>query len=372
MAEDLLAERMRTPGSARLSGQTLQLSTSYFATYLGDGLYYVSAALYFTRVVGFSPFKYGAALTAAWLVAMVLGVPVGHLADRFAPRNVAIVLLLLNGLVVCAYLVTHELWFFLVFACVFATCTEGCRSARTAFIARIYPTGQVTRVRAILISVSNAGLALGAALGALVIAVNSAASYRIAFGADAATFFIAATLLLMVPSPQRAATGSVAGGGQVPAAEGQTPEHDGKAQAAKGSMLDVFRDRGYVAVGFMNMVLTLHVPLIDVALPLWIVRETRAPEWIIGVVFTVTTVLVVFFQYKFAKQVTGISEGLRTLRLAGVLLFLGMVLYACSGLARSPWTASGALLAGAAVVTFGEMRQTASMNEISFRLVPGN
>lgn len=76
------------------------------------------------------------------------------------------------------------------------------------------------------------------------------------------------------------------------------------------------------------------------------------------------------FQYRVAKGVRSIDDGLRTLRWSGLLLFAGATLYAVSGTPRSPLGAALALLAAVVVLTLGEMQQTASMTEISFRLVP--
>ncbi|MFF8031748.1 MULTISPECIES: MFS transporter [unclassified Streptomyces] len=332
------------------------IAVSHFITYLGDGLFYVCAALYFTRVVGLDAVTYGAALTASWLLAMVLSVPVGHLADRFESRTVATTLLGVAGLSVCLYLVTSSVPLFFVGACLLAVSTQGTQSARSALVSRSFPADQVTRVRAVLISTANAGLAVGAALGALVITVDTDTAYRLAFGLDALTFFVAAALLLRVPPTLRARTASPAG--------------EAPAPAVKGSPLRVFRDRGYVAVSAVNLLLTLHVPLIDVALPLWIVQETQAPEWSIAAVFVVNTALVVALQYRVSQNVTSIDAGLRSLRIGGLLLFAGMALYSLSGLPSSPWGAAGLLLLAVSVLTFGEMRQTSSMNEISFRLVP--
>ncbi|MEU6479364.1 MFS transporter [Streptomyces sp. NPDC047017] len=342
------------PPSAKLGPELRPVAASYVATYVGDGLFYVTAALYFTQVVGLSPVVYGAALTVAWLVAMGLSVPVGHLADRFDPRTVTAVLLVLTGLATCVYLFTHQVLVFFAAACVFTTCTEGTHSARSALIGRTFPADQVTRVRAILISASNAGLALGAALGALTIASGTAGAYRLGFALDAVTFFLSAALLLKVPSPK---------------APQQAEE--AAAEPAGGSLLGVFRDRGYVLLGVLNMLMTLHIPLTDVALPLWVVRQTHAPAWSIAVLFVVNTTLVVLFQYRLAKGVASVDDGVRGIRLAGVLLFAGMALYSVSGMPSSPWAATALLVAAAAVLTFGEMRQTATMMEISFRLVPG-
>ncbi|MFF1545111.1 MFS transporter [Streptomyces sp. NPDC058291] len=347
-------ERPEPPGPA-LGPVVRPLAVSHFVTYFGDGLFYVCAALYFTRVVGLEPVTYGAALTASWLLAMVLSVPVGHLADRFDARTVAVTLLAVAGLSICLYLTTSSVPLFFVGACLLAVSTQGTMSARSALIARSFPADQVTRVRAVLIATANAGLAVGAALGALVIAVDTDSAYRLAFGLDGLTFFLAAALLLKVPPTLRTPAASPADGSPV-------------AQVT-GSPLGVFRDRGYAAVSLVNLVLMLHVPLIDVALPLWIVRETHAPEWSIAAVFVVNTALVVALQYRTSKTVTSVDAGVRSLRVGGLLLFAGMALYSLSGLPSSPWAAGGVLLLAVTVLTFGEIRQISSMNEISFRLV---
>jgi MFS family permease len=345
------------PRSDKLRPELRPLAVSYFVTYLGDGLFYVCAALYFTRVIGLEPVTYGAVLTAAWLGAMLVGVPVGHLADRFESRLVSVVMMCLSGLAIAVFVLASSLPVFVLAAGVLAVCTQGTHSARSALVGRTFPADQVTRVRAILVATANAGLALGAALGAAVIAVDTATTYRIAFGFDAVTFVIAAVILLAIP-----ATGRV-----LPATASDVRESSVKRE----SPLAVFRDRGYVAVGAANMLLTLHVPLIDVTLPLWIVQHTAAPEWIIAAVFVVNTALVVLWQYRVSKKITSIDDGLRSLRVAGLLLFAAMILYGFSSTPSSPWVAAAVLLAAVTVLTFGDVRQTASMTEISFRLVPG-
>ena len=345
------------------------LAAAYAATYVGDGIFYVCAALYFTRIVGFSPVVYGAVLTGSWLLAMPLGVPVGHLADRYDARTVAMVMTSLSGLAVAVYVIVSNVAVFAVAACVLAVCTQGTYSARSALIGRTFPVDRITRVRALLSSASNAGLALGAALGALVIASGTATSYRIAFAGDVISFLVAALLLRAVPGVG-SATSSAASRDADDADDAQSAD----AQSADtgeddASPWGVFKDRGYAVVSVLNMLLMLHVPLIDVALPLWIVRHTTAPAWTTGLVFLVNTALVVVMQYRVAKQLDGVDAAVRSLRVAGLLLFAGVALYALSGAPKSPWLAGAALIGGVTLLTFGEMRQTTSMSEISFGLV---
>ncbi|HEX3784104.1 MAG TPA: MFS transporter [Pseudonocardiaceae bacterium] len=355
MTDDLAT----APAPAGLGPALRPLAASYLVTYAGDGIFYVCAALYFTRIVGLSPIVYGAVLTGSWLLAMPLGVPVGHLADRFDARTVSMVMIVLSGLSVAVYVVVSGVAVFAVAACVLAICTQGTYSARSAMVGRIFAADRRTRVRAALVAVSNAGLALGAGLGALVIADDTPTGFRFAFAGDAASFLLAALLLLAVPGTgARAVARTVA----------QAPS--GSADEPSPSALGVFRDSGYVVVSALNALLTLHVPLIDVALPLWIVGHTSAPAWSVAAVFVVNTALVVLLQYRTAKRIDGVDAAVRSLRIAGLLLFAGMALYALSGTPRAPWLACVVLLAAVAMLTFGEMRQTTSMTEISFRLVP--
>src|ERR1044072_6095855 len=73
------------------------LASAQFSSTVGDGLFYVCSALYFTRIVGMSPLQLGLGLTIAWTLGLVASVPLGHLADRRGPRGVELVLCELAG-----------------------------------------------------------------------------------------------------------------------------------------------------------------------------------------------------------------------------------------------------------------------------------
>lgn len=80
--------------------------------------------------------------------------------------------------------------------------------------------------------------------------------------------------------------------------------------------------------------------------------------------------MVVFFQVRVARGISGLPSATRTLRSAGVLLLAGCVLYAASAADVPSWAAAGVLLLAAAVLTVGEMRQTVATTETSFGLAP--
>ncbi|MEV0644833.1 MFS transporter [Phytomonospora sp. NPDC050363] len=125
-----------------------RLARAQLANSIGDGAYYVTSALFFTTIVGLSPVRVGLALTAAWGVGALAGVPVGALADRHGPRAVAVGLAVGTGAAVSAFLVVRSFWPFLAVLVVYATCQSGLAAARQALLAGLVESGERTKVRA--------------------------------------------------------------------------------------------------------------------------------------------------------------------------------------------------------------------------------
>src|SRR3954466_10465644 len=86
-----------------------RLAAGQLANSIGDGAFYVTSALYFTRVVGLSTTQVGLGLTIAWAVGFVAGVPLGHVADRVGPRRTAIALALTTAATITVFQFVHGL-----------------------------------------------------------------------------------------------------------------------------------------------------------------------------------------------------------------------------------------------------------------------
>ncbi|TXS30559.1 hypothetical protein EAO71_19175 [Streptomyces sp. ms191] len=69
------------------SGAPRALLLAQLSNAIGDGAFHVSSALSFTRIVGLSTARIGIGLTLARAVGSLVGVPLGHLADRHGPRT---------------------------------------------------------------------------------------------------------------------------------------------------------------------------------------------------------------------------------------------------------------------------------------------
>jgi MFS family permease len=191
-------------------------------------------------------------------------------------------------------------------------------------------------VREALAAAVNGGIAAGAALGGLALQLGTGTAY----------LAVSALVLLRLPVVPPAAGGTGA------------------------PVLAVLRDRPYVLVAALNIVLQLHLPLITLAIPLWIVERTTAPGWTVSLLLVLNTVSVVLFQVRVASRVTGLAHASRYLRLAGATLLAACAVFAASGLGAPAWAAVVVLLVAAALQAAAEMMQASGAWEVSFGLAP--
>ncbi|MDG4862971.1 MFS transporter [Streptomyces sp. T-3] len=321
-----------------------QLSNS-----IGDGAFYVTSALYFTHIVGLAPARIGLGLTLAWAVGAMVGVPVGHLADRKGPRGIAVLLALATAAAVGSFLVVRDFVPFVITACLYASAQSGLAAARQALLAGLVSKEERTGVLARMQSTLNAGLAVGAGIGGVALHLGTAEAYLAVFALDAATFAVCALVLLRLPTVAPAA----------PADE--TP--------VKGSRGTVLSDRPYVVVTLVNTVLLLRMPLLSLGIPLWITERTDAPEWLVSALFILNTAVVMLFQVRTAHRVTDLATAARAVRHSGVIMLATCAVFALSGMG-SAWASAGALMAGSVLLVVAEMLQSAGSWQIGFDLAP--
>ncbi|WP_424215826.1 MFS transporter (plasmid) [Streptomyces sp. BI20] len=338
------------PGPAR------GLALAQLVCRTGDGAYYICAALYFTRIAGLSPVEMGLGLTIAWSTALVASVPLGHLADRKGPRGTAVTLFVGAALALSCYLFISSFAAFVVAACGYAICQRGGSAAQQALLAGLTPKDAVTRTRAHVQAAYNAGLAVGAGIGGLALLFDRREAYVSVFALNAAAFLLAAAVLARLPA--------VAPVPRPPAGGGEGGRRSG------GGAGSVLRDRPYITLSVLNTVLLLHIPLVDIALPLWISEHTAAPTWLLSLMFMLNTVAVVLFQVRVSRGVRGLESAARYVLRGSLLLAAGCVVFAWTGSTDSAWVAGGLLLTAVAVQALGEMMQAAGSWELSFGLAP--
>ncbi|MEV5608112.1 MFS transporter [Streptomyces sp. NPDC052225] len=325
------------------------LAAAQLANSIGDGAYYVTSALYFTLVVGLSPTRIGLGLTLAWAVGAVAGVPLGALADRRGPRGASVLLALATAAAVFSFLVIRSYPAFLLAVVAYAVAQCGLAAARQALLAGLVEPERRTSVLARLQAILNAGLAVGAALGGLALQHGTRGGYLAVFALDGAGFVVCALILWRLPAVTPA---------------GRT---------GAGPRLAVLRDRPYALVTLLNAVLLLRMPLLSLAVPLWIVAHTDAPGWLVSALFVLNTLGVMAFQVRVARGVDDLRTATRSVRRSGVVMLASCAVFAASASAGlGPWGAAAVLVAASVLQLVGEMQQSAGSWQLAFSLAPAH
>jgi len=219
------------------------------------------------------------------------------------------------------------------------------RAARGAVIAGAVPADRRVHTRAYLRSVTNVGIAAGAALAGIGLAFDTRTAYVSIVLGDSATFLVSALILSRLASIA------------------PTPA------PVSGPRLIALHDRPFLAFVVLDGLMATHFGLFDVALPLWISQRTDAPQWMIAVLLLVNTAAVVLFQVRAARGTDDLSGAARASRRAGIALLGACALFALSGTTTGALTI-GLLVAGAAVHVCGELWHSAGGWSISFGLAP--
>jgi len=329
------------------AGPARALAAAQLTDSIGLGGYLVTSALYFTRIVDLSPTQVGFGLTVGWAVGFLAGVPLGDLADRRGPRGIAMLLAFCTAAALVGFLFVRSFVPFVIVACLYSTALCGLTAARQALLAGLVAAADRTRVRAVLAAAINGGIAIGAGLGGIALQFDTEAAYLTVLAVDAVSLAVSALVLLRLPVVAPTPAG---------------PKGEPK--------LAVLRDRPYALVSLLNMLLQLHIPLITLAIPLWIVERTHAPSWTVSALLVLNTVSVVLFQVKVASRVTDLDSATRLIRFAGLALLAACVVFATSGFGAPAWAAVAILLTAAALQAGAEMMQASGSWEISFGLAP--
>lgn len=322
------------------------LATAVLINTVGTGLYSTSSALYFTRSAGLAIPLVGIGLTVAALVGLLVGIPAGHLADRWDPRWTWVATLVGETITMAAFAIVHSFAFFLVIACLNQLAASGGASARTPVIRRI-GTPDPARFRAYLRSVTNVGIGLGALAAAAAIQVGTRPAYVSLILGNAVSFSACALVVLMLP--------------KLPPLP--VPEGAGRWLA--------LRDAPYTAITAVNGVISLAYPVLTFALPLWIADHTRAPRFLVAASVLINTIIVILFQVRASRGVVTPRSAGKAMRTASLALLASFFLIAV--LPRFPALAASLILVAAVIVyTFGELQQAAASFELSFGLAPAH
>ncbi|MGX1541338.1 MFS transporter [Streptomyces adustus] len=319
------------------------LAASNFVYTVGSGLHLTAGVLYFTEAVHLPAARVGLGLGVAGLLALVLGVTVGHLADRHGARGIYAATLGVQSLAMAGFVLVDGFWPFVLAVCAAAAAKAAGTAARSPLI-RHHGGERPQEFRAYLRAVTNVGISLGAVLAGWVVQVGTLTAYQLMVVGNAIAFAVSAVILILLPPVA-----------PVPAAD--------------GPRWIALRDRPYLLVTVLDGIMAIQFKVLTVAIPLWIVDATTAPYWLISVTMLTGTVLVVAFQVRAGRNVTSPAAGARAYRRAGVAFLVACSLISLSAGAPA-WAAAALLVVAVVIHTVGELWHSAAGFEVSFALAP--
>lgn len=335
----VLRDLVPPPGPVRV------LAVSGLARTIGFGTMVSIAVLYFTRAVDIPAEQVGLGMTVAAACGMVSSVLAGHAADRFGARDTAILLVMVQGVAVSCYGLAGGFVPFVIAVSVVISCHSSAEAARGALVAGVVAPDKRVTTRALLHSVTNVGISLGAVAGGVALHVDSRAVYVGMLIGCGVLFAGSGLVYLRLPAVDR-----------VPRPAGR-------------SRWEVLRDRPFVLFVALNALLVMHDGLATVVLPLWIAERTDAPVTVYAAILLLNTVMVVLFQVRASRNSSDVAGGVRAMRTSGMLLAGCCVLYAFAA-DQPAWLAVVVLLAGGAVHVFGELLHSAGSWALAFDLAP--
>lgn len=320
----------------------------YFAALvlsLGKGAWFTCWALFFLHYAGLSTAQFGIGITLAGIAGMILGGPLGYLADRVGARETLIVLGLVQGCAILSYAVVDAFWAIVFVTGVMTAAERSTPGIRIALIAGL--TTEEDRLLSVSTTrvMTQSGLVVGAIFGGFVLSANSTAGYLTLVFAYGTVNLLAALLLLRVPHVESLSDRRI------------------RRKAL------VLRDRPFLAIAFFNGLLALNWGMLDSGVPLWITEHTQSPPWVMGVLMGFNAVVIVVFQNRVSRAGATVVGAGRLGGWSGLLLALSCVVFAFSH-DGSGTTVLAVLFLAAVIHVVGELFFMGSGFGLSIGLTP--
>ncbi|MFI0967925.1 MFS transporter [Streptomyces sp. NPDC021080] len=315
---------------------------------VGTGAFLAVSVPFVTRSVHLSEHNLGFGLGLSAAIALGTAIPIGILADRIGPKKVLVGVSLWRSVCFVVYPFVQNLWQFLTVVCLLGLVDKAAAPMEQALVGQAVPTTERVKVVAILRSMRNVGFTVGALLGGVGLLIDTRTGYGVILLLNAASFAVLATLASRLPL-LNAPTGNL----------------------RRRFSVNVLRDGSFLSFAGINAVLTMHMTLLSIGIPLWIVGHTNVSAALISPLVAVNTVLAVLLQVRASRGTDDIQGAARALVRAGLSLAV-----CCLLLVTAPGLpvvlAVGALLLAMIALTGGELWQSAGGWGGSYLLaVPG-
>jgi hypothetical protein len=310
----------------------------------GDGLFLTGNAVFATKVMGLTGEQVGIGLSLAGAAGIAGAGMLGTLVDRFGARRMLTILFLSQAALYLGYSTIKAFVPFVLIMCLISVFKNGAPPASAALVSQIGSAdGRVSLMAHGRVGY-NMGFSLGAIFAAAALAIGTTWAYYALPSGNALSFLAACAVVRRLP-------GGTSG------------------QRAARLSLRALRDFPFLMTTSLTCVLSIHLSLLTLVVPLWIVERTSVPAPLIGVFLIVNTVFTILFQVAASKGAESMAGSTRKARWAGLMMLLACAALAPSGAVP---TAAAIVLVVAAVLLLsaGEVLQSAGAWGMSYALAP--
>jgi MFS family permease len=324
-----------------------RITLATFISTFGNGLFMTTGIIYFSLIVGLGAQKVALAFSLSGALSLLLSVPTGHVIDRFPPRRIAVLALIAQGVAAAALIFTKNWWLLLVVLSLDSIFEGFGQTARMAVIAMMGEGEERVVIRAYTRAVTNLGIAFGTVVAGFALAVNTETAYKVMIAVDALTFFAAAAAYM------------------------RAEKFGASLQNKESFDWSILKDYRYIKAMILSGLMSMHFILQNVAIPIWVVKETNAPRWWVSVIMLINTISVVLFQVRMSKGVGDVKSAARQFQSAGFLIAIACLFYAFSK-GVNLYVASALLVIAMLVHVVGELQASTGAWSIAFELADQN
>lgn len=335
---------------------------AYLVNALGTGLFLPISVIYLTRIVGLSATRAGLGLTIAGLIAIVAGPCAGPLLDRFDARAVVVGCFVASALGFAAYLVVDSFPSFLAVAILIQFVARMNRPANRVLTIRVASGRDRVVALAWQRTLTNLGYGVGGLLAGLALLFPDRIAFDVLLASNAVSFLAASVLILRLPAqrpPPATPPAAPATPTAAPAANRRDP----------GGYRQLARDRVYLGLAGLDVLVSFHDSVLIVAMPLWISLHTTAPLSMPGLLFALNTLLVVLLQVRLSRHFTSPSGITRGYRIAAIGFVVATACFALTA-GVGQVLAIALLVLAVSALTLGEIEVTAGEQFLSTELAP--
>ncbi|WP_433437040.1 MFS transporter [Nonomuraea sp. CA-141351] len=303
-----------------------------FVDALGNGLYVPLTLLFIHTVTGLPMTVVGLGVTAAAAAGLAANPVAGVLIDRFDARRVLMGTYVLRGVGFAAYPFVDGFAGLIVVAALVAIGDRAYYPASGGYISVLATGADRDRLYALMSTARNVAFGLGGLLSAGVVSLGGTTGFVIIASVNAASFVVATGCLVL--SGRRAPVDP--------------------APRERGGYRRVLADRPFVGLVAAEQAFTLTCMVLPVALPVYAVTVLGAPAWLLGLLYTLNTILVAVGQLAVRRRQRA-ARRTHAMALGGAVLIVSCGAYAAAAAFPPGPPRVIALVAATLVFTAGEL-----------------